>query len=367
MQKDKIIPMLIRAGLEKDMKNFESLSLTLSRIYKKENPNIANEISKILSYYNVGLSSYRSIGLSSIPLDEESKFPLVNVTEPLEIIEPILEKNILNQIEDFILERERGKELLNFGVNPGNSLLLFGEPGVGKTYTAKWLSYRLNLPLISIDLSSTISSYLGKTGQNIKQILEYAKSFNSILFLDEFDAIAKKRDDQSDIGELKRIVNVLLKELEDWPIGNIVIAATNHPEILDKAIWRRFNYSIKLDILSEELIKILLQREFEGIEKLQEEDIFLITKVMQNKSPAIIINLCNKIKKNFILSREKNIKKSIIEEIKIEIANIDSQELKKLKKEVCKQKFCDKLYRDRLIEIFNISKSTFYRLRNKEE
>lgn len=367
MKKDKIIPILIRAGLEKDMKNFESLSLTLSRIYKKENPSIADEISKILSYHNIGISSYRSIGLSSIPLDEESKFPLVNVIEPVEIIGPILERNILRQIDDFISERKRRKELLDFGVNPGNSILLYGEPGVGKTYTAKWLSYKLNLPLISLDLSSTISSYLGKTGQNIKQVLEYAKSFNTILFLDEFDAIAKKRDDQSDIGELKRIVNVLLKELEDWPIGNIVIAATNHPEILDKAIWRRFNYNIKLEVLSEELIKKLLFREFKELNEIQREDIDLIARIMQNKSPAIIVNLCNKIKKNFILSEHRNIKQSIIEEIKIELSNMNKNEFKVMKKEILKEEFVNNIDKSVLMELFNISKSTFYRIKNKEE
>ncbi|WP_304206634.1 AAA family ATPase [Fusobacterium perfoetens] len=367
MKKEKIIPMLIRAGLERDMKNFESLALTLSRIYKKENPDIADEISKILGYYNIGISSYRSIGLSSIPLDEESKFPLVSVTEPLEIVEPILETNILKQIDDFILERKRGKELLDFGINPGNSLLLYGEPGVGKTYTAKWLSYKLELPLISLDLSSTISSYLGKTGQNIKQVLEYAKSFNSILFLDEFDAIAKKRDDQSDIGELKRIVNVLLKELEDWPIGSIVIAATNHPEILDKAIWRRFNYNIKLEVLNEDLIKKLIFREFQGVKNISKDNIELIAKIMKNKSPAIVVNLCNKIKKNFILSNQLDIKQSIIEELKIEISSLNKEELKNLKKDILTKDIISKIEKENLINLFDISKSTFYRIRNKEE
>lgn len=85
-----------------------------------------------------------------------------------------------------------------------------------------------------MDLATSISSYLGRSGQNIKNIFDYAKSFPSILLLDEIDAIAKRRDDASDLGELKRLVNVLLKESETWPSQSIIIAATNHPGLLDK-------------------------------------------------------------------------------------------------------------------------------------
>ncbi|MEP3927736.1 AAA family ATPase, partial [Rhodopirellula bahusiensis] len=96
--------------------------------------------------------------------------------------------------------------------------------------------------------ATSISSFLGKTGFNLRRTLDYARSRPCVLLLDEFDAIAKRRDDDSEVGELKRIVNVLLKELEDWPLQSVLIAATNHPELLDKAIERRFDIVIDIPL-----------------------------------------------------------------------------------------------------------------------
>ena len=90
-----------------------------------------------------------------------------------------------------------------------------------------------------------MSSFLGKTGNNIRSVLNYASSFPCVLLLDEFDAIAKKRDDDSDVGELKRLVTVLLQSIDEWPATSIMIAATNHAELLDPAVWRRFDNIIK--------------------------------------------------------------------------------------------------------------------------
>lgn len=91
-----------------------------------------------------------------------------------------------------------------------------------------------------------MSSYLGKTGSNLRRSLDFARAQPCVFLLDEFDAIAKRRDDASEIGELKRIVNVLLKELEDWPVQSVLVAATNHPELLDPAISRRFDVALEL-------------------------------------------------------------------------------------------------------------------------
>jgi len=123
--------------------------------------------------------------------------------------------------------------------------LFSGAPGVGKTLTARWLAWRLELPLVVLDLAAVVSSYLGSSGRNIKSVLDYAKSGPCVLLLDEFDAVAKRRDDESDIGELKRIVNVILVELDRWPDTSLLVAATNHPQLLDSAIDRRFDRVIE--------------------------------------------------------------------------------------------------------------------------
>ena len=93
-----------------------------------------------------------------------------------------------------------------------------------------------------------MSSYLGKTGNNLRAVLDFAKRNPSILFLDEIDAIAKKRADESDIGELKRLVTVMLQEIDEWPVSGLLIAATNHVELIDPALWRRFDLIIPFEL-----------------------------------------------------------------------------------------------------------------------
>lgn len=100
-----------------------------------------------------------------------------------------------------------------------------------------------------------MSSFLGRTGNNVRNILDYAKGVRCVLLLDEFDAIAKRRDDDADVGELKRLVTVLLQEIDNWPHSSLLIAATNHEELLDPAAWRRFEMIIKFDLPTEEDVR----------------------------------------------------------------------------------------------------------------
>jgi len=170
----------------------------------------------------------------------------------------ILSPPVSAALDEVVAERWRAEELHTAGVGLTRSVLLSGPPGVGKTMAARWLAQSLSLPLVTLDLASVVSSYLGSSGRNIKSVLDYAKSGPCVLLLDEFDAIAKRRDDESDIGELKRIVNVVLVELDRWPDTSLLVAATNHPQLLDSAVERRFDRSIELGLPGwEERVAIL--------------------------------------------------------------------------------------------------------------
>lgn len=143
----------------------------------------------------------------------------------------------------------------------------------------------------------------GRSGQNIRSIFEYAKSQNSILFLDELDAIAKRRDDAGDLGELKRLVNVLLKELEACPSSCVIIGATNHPELLDKAIWRRFDRALTISMPGEEARKELLLRHLgKANANIGDEIISYIAKQSKNINAADICKLSEHIKRQMIMN-----------------------------------------------------------------
>jgi SpoVK/Ycf46/Vps4 family AAA+-type ATPase len=165
---------------------------------------------------------------------------------------PILDSALQGQFQQILMERKCIEELENRGLKPASSIIFQGPPGVGKSMTASWLAQQLELPLYVLDLTAVMSSLLGKTGNNLRSVLDYAKSHPCVLFLDEIDAIAKKRSDESDVGELKRLVNILLQEIESWPNECLLIAATNHPELVDPALWRRFDLEVTFNLPNEE-------------------------------------------------------------------------------------------------------------------
>ena len=178
----------------------------------------------------------------------ESSNPLVRTSRPEMSALPslILEEQVAAAVARLVSQWRDPERILAAGVEPAHTVLLRGAPGVGKTLIATHVAAALDLPLLSVNLAEVVSSLLGGTGRNLRDALTTAANGQGVMLLDEFDAVAKRRDDMSDIGELKRIVNVLILELDDWPHDRLLIAATNHPHLLDPAVTRRFE--LVLDI-----------------------------------------------------------------------------------------------------------------------
>ena len=181
-----------------------------------------------------------------IPVEKDNRFSLADMTHPA-ISNSIvfLPEQSNKTIDSFLSYLDKKEQLssLHIPINP--TLLLHGEPGTGKSKLANYIAAKLGLPLITARADALISSYLGSTSKNIRSLIDYAQSQPCVLFLDEFDAIAKARDDKNEIGELKRVVVSLLQNI-DTLTDTIVIAATNHVHLLDPAIGRRFHYKIEL-------------------------------------------------------------------------------------------------------------------------
>lgn len=323
-----LLAKLIRSSLEFDKKSVEATALMISKKLKKERPDVAAEITKSLSYSGYKNVTARSLDMSPLPVDRETRFSLVKFTEPIEILDPILDEYVRRQLNDFIKEREMIDSFLNEDIVPPNSILLSGAPGVGKTYIAHWVSYKLGLPLVTLDLASSISSFLGRSGQNIRSIFEYAISQNAVLFLDELDSIAKRRDDASDLGELKRLVNVLLKELESCPSSCVILGATNHPELLDKAIWRRFDRLLTIPMPQENERILLLERHLGRFyQSINKKTLKYLSNNTKNINAADLCKMCEHIKRQSLLNPQGDINLLALTEL-FKINSLDSREEK---------------------------------------
>lgn len=333
MKIEEYIPPLIRASLDNDLRSIRALSTKIIRNIRTTNPDIAQQISEALNFHGAGLPSSRSIGYGTLPQDSDSRAELLVVQEPMEVDPPLFDDKLYNIITTIKDERNNINKLMSAGLNPTSSILLYGPPGVGKTLLATYFSSQFNLKFASLDMATSLSSYLGKTGQNLKKVLDYAKEEPTLLLLDEFDAIAKKRDDSSDLGELKRVVNVLLKELEDWPSYSILIAATNHPELLDRAIWRRFDIAIEIPLPNLTTREKIIERCFAETEYQDRVNNIsdMLAALTEGMSPADITKICERTKKQ-VLMYDEVLEKAII----LEIANITTDKTVKFNKRFCK-------------------------------
>lgn len=329
MKIEKYIAPLIRASLDNDLRTVRALSTKIIRNIKTDNPEMAYQISEALNYNGSGLPSSRSIGYGSLPQDSDSRSDLLIVQEPIETEKPCFDEKLNNIIKIIEDERKNINKLVSVGLNPTSSILLYGEPGVGKTFLARYFSSLFNLKFASLDMASAVSSYFGKTGQNLKKVINYAKEEPTLLLLDEFDAIAKKRDDSSDLGELKRVVNVLLKELEDWPSHSILVAATNHPELLDRAIWRRFDMAIEIPLPENEARLNIINHEFRDMEVGNISK--LVALLTEGMSPADIVKICERSKKQVVMYDE-NLEKAIV----LEVASMNKGKNIEFNKRFCK-------------------------------
>ena len=225
----------------------------LARRYRISLPTVASQLTGLLQESPTRSSPLRREATAPLPVDLESRLQLVRVeNSPVLDIEPVWDPGVRSALEQLLSERHREQELSSQGLTPTRSVIFTGPPGVGKTLAARWIARELHRPLLTLDLSAVMSSFLGRTGANVRHVLDYAKGIDGVLLLDELDAIAKRRDDVTDVGELKRLVTVLLQQVDDWPPTGLLISATNHSDLLDPAVWRRFELRIDFPMPTED-------------------------------------------------------------------------------------------------------------------
>ena len=256
---------LIREGCTGNASSFQlRLSRLIARLRREKSP-LTEVLSKGLAE---AMSARQSLSRDSAifqpslsPVDSDSNLPLTTVQFPVQMEHtPIWAPEVDSGLKTLVNEWKNAELLITAGLEPSRTILLSGPPGVGKTLAATFLANQLDLPLVTLNLAAAVNSLLGKTGNNLAKVLAHAQSQPCVLLLDEFDAFAKRRDDGQDIGELKRVVNVLLQAIDEWPATSLLVAATNHEELLDRAIFRRFDFWLRFPESTHEQITALLMQ-----------------------------------------------------------------------------------------------------------
>lgn len=214
----------------------------------------------------------------------------------------VLPDDLREQCTELFEEHARKDLLRSYGVEPRHKILLFGTPGNGKTSLAEAIANHLMLPFYVVSYEGIFSKYLGETAQKLDALFDLVRSRRCVLFFDEFDAIGKEREDENDNGEAKRVVNALLKQIDNLPSHVVVIAATNHQSMLDKAMWRRFQIQLSIPKpdhkMAEQWLSLFQQRTIQDMGVPLAE----IANVMSGFSFAELESFALEVRRKFILS-----------------------------------------------------------------
>ncbi len=247
---------LMEASLSGDRKKGSAYAgLLIEKLAADGDEKAAQRLRKVLEgcpLNSISASDLRHSGIQS-PVDSESRLSLADeAIIDVGDSQVFLDAPVKSAIDEFMAYVRARDRLEAAGVGFSPSLLLYGAPGCGKTELARYVSSQLGLPLVTARIDTLISSFLGSTSKNIRLLFDHVAERNCVLFLDELDALAKVRDDQQELGELKRVVVSLLQNIDQMKQHTVLIAASNHQHLLDAAVWRRFAYRIHIELPKQE-------------------------------------------------------------------------------------------------------------------
>jgi SpoVK/Ycf46/Vps4 family AAA+-type ATPase len=237
------------------------------------------------------------------PVDRETAAPLASIIFPEdnEAVLPVLEPEVMATVSSLLVEWEHHEKISNAGLNASLTCLIYGAPGTGKTTLALWLAKQLGLPAVVARLDGLISSYLGTTARNMGALFSFANRYDCVLVLDEFDAIAKLRDDPNEVGEIKRVVNTLLQNMDERHRRGVTFGLTNHPALLDPAVWRRFDIQLEIP-LPEPAQRVVIAARVLGDEGPDElVDAKMLAWFSGGMSGAELVTLTEKYRKRLII------------------------------------------------------------------
>lgn len=268
MANGKLLRKLIRSGTEGDLDAFRGVAKqVIAEERQKHHHLLANDLETILygRQCEPSTPAIRRL-LPSIPEDRERGIALLSLREPIRSFEDVvLSRDNLETVTEILREHNREEVLAAHGLRPSDRLLFCGPPGCGKTLTAEVIANELGRPLAIVRTDSVVSSFLGETAANLRKVFDFAAAYPTVMLFDEFDALGKEREDGSEHGELRRVVNAVLQMLDAYQGRSLIIAATNHEGMLDSAIWRRFEEVLFLEPPTTAQLCRLLRVKLRGV------------------------------------------------------------------------------------------------------
>lgn len=264
--------------------------------------------SRITPSVAVGAGLERLTARTPVPVDKDSSAPLATVIMPEDILAslPVYPDALRANIDALLMEWKNADRIREAGLTPTPSLLVYGAPGTGKTTLALWLARQLGRPVVLARLDGLISSFLGTTARNVGALFTFANRYDCVLVLDEFDAIAKVRDDPNEVGEIKRVVNALLQNMDGRVSHGVTIGLTNHEGLLDPAIWRRFEVQLAVPLPEYDQRVQIAFDSLDGDAPTRQAEARLLSWAAAGLSGAEVRTLATKYRKRRLFRGEEN-------------------------------------------------------------
>ncbi|OLT40717.1 hypothetical protein BJF85_05600 [Saccharomonospora sp. CUA-673] len=277
---------------------------------RKNHRNLADDLERALNR-NRRAGGEDALSLRPIPKSRDER-PLLTLTKPRrDLAELVLSEETSQVIEDVIRENLSRTALTNHALRPRQRLLFVGPPGTGKSATAHALAAELSLPVATVTLASITSSLLGDTARNLEAVLAYAEQVPCVLLFDEFDVVAQDRGTERDHGELRRVAATLLQLMEELHGESIVVATSNHPRLVDSAMWRRFDEIVGFGSLGQDQLAALLDLRMRAMRPTFDRDTW--ARRLASLSPAEVELVCLDAQRRAVLAGSNDVDEDAME------------------------------------------------------
>ncbi|SFB54121.1 AAA family ATPase [Algoriphagus aquimarinus] len=312
---------LVKAGSVGDKNLFTKVVESLiAEERNKQHHIVADQLADILKNQQFSKDQSSKVVPKTL-LDEKLESFLFRIYPGKSLDDIVLKRENRGIIDEMVQEHHRSDLLRSYNLEPRNRVLLAGAPGNGKTSLAEGIAQSLMVPFYVIRYDGIIGSYLGETASRLKAMFDFIRTQECVLFFDEFDAIGKERGDTHETGEIKRVVSSLLLQIDRLPSYVVVVAATNHPELLDRAVWRRFQIRMELEKPDRLMIENWLKKFESRVKYSLEHSHKNISGKLEGLSFSEIEEFVLDIQRKYILSLPEVDVKKIVDESLNQISN----------------------------------------------